>query len=356
MSSPPPTASRERGAGSGLRAWFDRHRPEILLIALSITLPELLSGSTPVVALLNPLAVLTLVGLYGMGALVIREVARRWGRGWGAILPLGLAYGVVEEGIATRTWVDPRSKPVGFLGSYGHLAGVSWDWAAVLTVFHAVYSIALPILLVGLAFPETRERDFLSDRGLGTAFVLYLATVTFDFFAIDPGYFEGYAVLAFLIGLALALAAIARALPRGLLRASTEAPSRSPRFFLLLGGLFALVWTLFYLVVPRITPFFEITIAGEAGNAIVVLWVLRRTLGRGGNELHQTYLAAGLLLWYIPWNLVLIFGGDYLALPVLVAVYVLLYRIARAWSARGIVRRRSSGGPTPPPATGDPSP
>ena len=330
---------------------MDRHRPELLLIGLSITLPELLTGSTPVASLVSPLALPSLIGLYGMGSLVIRDASIRWGRGWGAVLPLGLAYGVVEEGIATRTWVDPGNRAVGILGTYGHLAGVSWDWAAVLTVFHAVYSIALPILIVGLAFPATRERTFLTPRGLGVAFGLYLATVTFDFFVIDPGYFEGYGVLAFLLGLSLALALLARALPPGILRAGTEGPTRPPRFFLVLGGLFAGVWALFYLVVPHLTPYFEVTLVGEFVNALGALWVLRHTLGRAHHEAHQAYLAAGLLLWYLPWSAVLVFAGDYLALPILLAVYYLVYQIAREWAARetsGHGRNGSLARPAPP--------
>ena len=37
--------------------------------------------------------------LYGGGAILIREIARGAGRGWLAILGLGLAFGVLEEGL-----------------------------------------------------------------------------------------------------------------------------------------------------------------------------------------------------------------------------------------------------------------
>jgi hypothetical protein len=41
--------------------------------------------------------------MYGGGALVIREAVRRAGRGWPSILALGLAYGVLEEGLVTQS-------------------------------------------------------------------------------------------------------------------------------------------------------------------------------------------------------------------------------------------------------------
>jgi hypothetical protein len=44
-----------------------------------------------------------LAPMYGGGALLIREIVRRKGRGWPSIILLALAYGILGEGIATES-------------------------------------------------------------------------------------------------------------------------------------------------------------------------------------------------------------------------------------------------------------
>lgn len=326
---PSPSGAATATRRTGLRAWITTHRPAILLVALAITIPELLTGSTPVLALVDPLAVLGLMGLYGAGALLVRDFSLRWKTGWSGVLLLGLAYGVAEEGIATKTWVDPSSRAAGFLASYGRFGGVNWDWAVVLTVFHAVFSIAIPILLVELAFPHARGTLFLTDRGSRWAMAAYLATVVVDFFGLDPHYFEGFVLLGSIAALALLLVVIAHALSKDVLLPLQAFPSRSPSFFFGVGALFSGLWALFYLLVPHLTPSFEVTILGEVALALGTAAVLRRTLGREENRAHQAYLVGGLLSWYVPWAVVLSFMGDFLVVPVLALVYLLVYRVAR---------------------------
>jgi hypothetical protein len=325
MAHGPSSGSEEEGWW----AWVGRHRPELLLVALSITIAELLTGSTPVLALLDPLALLGLAGLYGAGVLLVREASLRWGKGWTGVLLLGAAYGVVEEGIATKTWVDPTTKAVGFLGTYGRVGGVSWDWAVSLTLFHAVFSIAVPILLVAVVYPETRDRSFLSDRGARYAIAAFAATVAVMFFGLDPHYFEGYAVLGLIAGIAVALVLLARLLPGDLLLPRSLRPTRSPGFFLGVGAAFSVGWLGFYLVLPHLTPWSEVPILAEVALAAATLLVLRRTFGREENRRHQLRFATGLLSWYVPWALVLCFAGDFLVLLPLAAVLALLFRTGR---------------------------
>ena len=90
-----------------------------------------------------------LIPLYGGGALLIREIARRTGRGWPAILLLGAAYGIVEAGLVDQSMFNPGFEghdfqavtPVPALGlsAYNTLAFVAG---------HAIWSIAVPIALV----------------------------------------------------------------------------------------------------------------------------------------------------------------------------------------------------------------
>src|SRR5690349_10616134 len=87
-----------------LRTW-----PALLtLFLLPGVTAEMLTGSTPVlVYLTNPFSLITNTLIYGSGAILIREVARRRGLGWTSILLMGAAYGVFEEGLVVNTWANP---------------------------------------------------------------------------------------------------------------------------------------------------------------------------------------------------------------------------------------------------------
>jgi len=155
--------------------------PVTSLLILTPGIPEYLSSSSPISAIvLNPptfiFQLLANLGLYGSGALLIHDAAIRRKKGWGAILLLGAAYGILEEGVALSTLFDPKAGPVGALGSYGHWLGVNWIWAAGIVPFHAIFSISIPLLLLGIAIPETRAKPLLTRRGTITA----LLVLSFD--------------------------------------------------------------------------------------------------------------------------------------------------------------------------------
>src|SRR5207245_11582838 len=116
------------------------------------------------------------MGLYGGGAILIREATLRWRKRWGAVLLLGGAYAVGEEGFAAKTMIDPVSPIIGNQ-VYSNWAGVNWVALTNLTVFHAALSIAVALILVELLFPETKGRRLLGDRGMAVAGVLYGLTL-----------------------------------------------------------------------------------------------------------------------------------------------------------------------------------
>jgi hypothetical protein len=61
---------------------------------------EFLLGNLPITLLAG---LVLLAPMYGGGALLIREITRRAGRGVPTMLLLGTAYGLLEEGIATQS-------------------------------------------------------------------------------------------------------------------------------------------------------------------------------------------------------------------------------------------------------------
>jgi hypothetical protein len=172
---------RSKTTSRRLLAFLKSH-PVVCLLLLTPGIPEYLSSSSPINAIvLNPpqflFQILANLGLYGSGALLIHDARVRWNKGWVTVLLLGAAYGILEEGVALSTLFNPNADPVGSLGAYGHWLGVNWVWSAGIVPFHALWSIALPILLLGLALPETADRNLLSRRGTVAAFGILVIDV-----------------------------------------------------------------------------------------------------------------------------------------------------------------------------------
>ncbi|MDT8910592.1 hypothetical protein [Amycolatopsis sp. PS_44_ISF1] len=98
----------------------------------------------------------TFVALYGSGALLIREVARRRGRGWPTILVLALAFGVTEEGLLTQTLFNPHYLGLDLIGpAHIPVLGLGATWTVYVLTLHVVWSIATPIAIVEAFFGRT---------------------------------------------------------------------------------------------------------------------------------------------------------------------------------------------------------
>lgn len=310
--------------------WWRRHRPAVLLVALSITFAELLTGSTPVLTLfLSPLALPFLVALYGSGVLFVRELSLRWRTGWAGVVLLGIAYGILEEGFATKTFFDP--KTVGALGSFGHFAGVNWVWASELAVFHAVFSIALPILLVSVVFPQTVGRPFLGERGRRWLPVALLLTATFMFFAFDH-YFVALPLVLAGIAAILGFVLAAEWLGPRISSLATRVRPRPAWVAWASGGLF--VWLFFAndWIGPTVLPVPSVLIVLEI-LLILATGVFALGAVKGPDQPRRIILlAAGLLSFLLVLATIEEFIGDWgAAVPVaLVIVFlVLLHRNVR---------------------------
>ena len=134
------------------------------LFVLAPLIGEVLFGALPLSQL--PFGLLGLVGLYGGGALLVRETARRRGLSAWWLVVLGIAYGIFEEGTVVQSLFDQHFRGLDFLGFYGHWAGVNWVWSLFIVPYHAVFSIAIPIALAEALYPATRRESWLGDAGL----------------------------------------------------------------------------------------------------------------------------------------------------------------------------------------------
>src|SRR4051812_1196938 len=99
-----------RGAAVFRRGFF----PAVTLFLLAPLIGEVLFGAVPLSLL--PSGLLGLVGIYGGGALLIREIVRgrRLPDGW--LVLLGLAYGIFEEGPIVQSVFDQHARGLSFLG------------------------------------------------------------------------------------------------------------------------------------------------------------------------------------------------------------------------------------------------
>src|SRR5262245_28537007 len=195
-----------------MRAFTLRIAPAVLLFFLSPLVAEWLLGD---LSLRMIGALVLLAPIYGGGAILVREVARRRGGGWPAILALAAAYGVVEEGLLTQSLWNPHYLGLHLL-AYGYVpaVGTSPVWTCFVLTIHVVWSMCVPIALTETVFRERGLRPWLSVPGLVVAGVLYAigAAGTFAFsyqfqqqhFAAHPAQLAAATLVALvLVGAAL---------------------------------------------------------------------------------------------------------------------------------------------------------
>lgn len=310
--------------------------PVLALLLLAPAIPELLTGSTPVSNLLfDPVGFAVGfsldIALYGTGALLIREYVVHSGKGWASVLLLGAAYGIAEEGFEVHTFFQTSGSPVNALGSYGHLFGVNWLWSLGLIIFHATYSIALPILLTQLWLPAVKNVRWL-DRGsvvlLASVFVLEVSV-----FGYLVGHGPSLAALGFFVALASLLVYLATRMPPQLLSVRAG-PRRIGRWGLALAGTLSFDAWVLVLVFSGSSWFPAVAAAVVVVllNLVALLVILRR-VGTVGLDRSKFYFAVGMMGVLFAWDVVVEFTvPGILAVSALFAY--LLYRLSRALDRR----------------------
>jgi len=261
----------------------------LFLLFMPIVIAEFLTGSTPLPSLFDPLTLLTLLGLYGVGALLVRELTVIWRKGWPTVFALGCAYGIIEEGLDVKSWFNLHWGGLGLLGTYGRVFGVNWVWATELTIFHSVFSIAVPIALATLLFPESSATRWVPDKRLPLVALVFVVDVLFGFafFPYSPPPLQYALALVMVVGLVL----LAHTLPTSLSSGESLRPTKG-RWFVVLGlasttAFFVIFWVVPNLAVP---PLFDVLLA------VLLCWVLGRFLARSRLTERQSFaLIAGAL-------------------------------------------------------------
>jgi hypothetical protein len=275
-----------------------KYAPVIVLFFLSPIIGELLSGSAPPVEFFNPFGLIFLPALYGSGAILAREITMGWGKRWPTILILGLAYGIIAEGLMIKSFFDPAWPDLGLLGVYGRWAGVNWVWVVFLTLFHAVFSIAIPILLVEMLFPSQRDERWLGKKGMIFFTALLSFVVLFGFFVLAP-YRPPVIPYLMAVTLTVALYIIAKQMPVQW-ATSIQKPTWRPLLLGLLGLCGTFIFFMLGWALPSLglSPVF--TIAMMIIFAVALLLLVRRASGNGSwQDDGRLALVSGALTFFI---------------------------------------------------------
>jgi hypothetical protein len=273
--------------------------PPVLLFFLAPITGEMLSGSAPPVEFFTPVGFIVLAILYGGGAILVREAVIRWRKGWASLLLLGAAYGIIEEGLMVKSFFDPLWQDIDVLGSYGRWGGINWIWSLELTIYHAVISIAIPILLTELIFPHGRHDSWLSKTSivvLSVWFVINVVVGNFIMTEYQPG------ALQYLLGIAgvVILILIARILPHRI-SVIEERKVGHPFRFWLLSFIAAILFMITFWALPNTSiPAFVTAAIGIALAAFFIWWVMRLSGNtHAWDDRHRLALASGPLSVFI---------------------------------------------------------
>jgi hypothetical protein len=357
---PPPLPTRPEGSVAARAprtpprrfVAFLRAHPGLCLILLSPGIPEYLSGSSPLSAVIvSPgwfvLQLVLNLGLYAPGVLLIREARVRWNKGWGTVVLLGAAYAIVEEGIALSTMFNPRASVVGVLGFYGHWAGVNWVWTAGLLMVHIVYSIALPILILALAFPETEGRSLLRRREIVLLLVALVADVALLFTWVYRG-LGFWMTTPVLVGSLAAIGVLALAaylLPKNALR--SLATPRTMSFSQSLGAGLALFPVVLVIegilgswAVPAAVTFF-VVLAWEG----LIAYLVVRYLSASGSERAQVAFALGAIIPLVPFGIVAGFPFDVVLVADALVIWLFVRLLRKYQNRRSPVGTVQGGSP-----------
>ncbi|ERI07422.1 hypothetical protein HMPREF0083_04507 [Aneurinibacillus aneurinilyticus ATCC 12856] len=197
--------------------------PSVLLFFLAPVFGEYLLGN---LTLSQIILVPFIAPLYGGGALLIREVTRRSGLGPATMLILGVAYGLIEEGLVDQMLFN-RSYFTGqeqISGTYMPALGMDAWLTIIVLAMHAIWSTCIPIILVEALFPEFENKPWLNRKGLfftafifiiGSVYLCYSSYLEKKFFASAPELIGTVVVVIVLITAAFTLCNRTRVLKTG---------------------------------------------------------------------------------------------------------------------------------------------
>jgi len=162
------TADSISAAPRAARAHFKG--PVWTLLVLAPVIAEVLSGSTRTSILF---VLIPEIMVWGVGALLCRELVRRWRAGGVSLLTLGLALSVAEEFVIQQTSIAPLPFP-GAHADYGRMWGINLVYLLFMLAYESVWVVLVPVSVTELIFPDRRELPWLGRGGWIACSVAFL--------------------------------------------------------------------------------------------------------------------------------------------------------------------------------------
>ncbi len=268
--------------------------PALGLIFVAPLVAEFLLGNLPIKLL--P-ALIVLAPMYGGGALLIRELVRRTGRGWPSILLLGMAYGIFEEAYTTQSLFNPNylKLNLGLLTpAYIPSLGIGAWWTLWMLMVHGIWSISTPIALVEACVPDRARTPWLGRVGLTVVVAVFLFGAASN---TAIGYKQDHylASMAQFSGAAAAIALLVILAFTMRVKRRDDAGRVAPSAWIL--GAVALVFASAAMLVPMQWGWGAVAalLALDAGMlAVVMVWMRMGSM----TLMHQLALGAGAALAY----------------------------------------------------------
>ena len=300
-----PSSLTGASSATGPSPRSQRTWPAVLtLYFLAPIIAELLTGATPPLMWNNVGGIILTTGLYGSGAILARELVRRRGLGWGHLALLGVAYGVLEEGMAYQSWFNPTwANPPDRL----RFLEINWTLVLIFTTIHVTLSIMSSVIIAETLFPQQAECFWLSRKGF-VGLTLWLGAVTSMLF-VSYGFLiyrgKGYDHPPVTYGIALVLFVLFLwlGLRRGKASASVQASSSdplrpAPRLWTVrlaaFVAAFAVLLNLFFL--RNLITIALIPLSIVAGVDILSVLVVRQWAKRSGWGIrHRLALVSGVI-------------------------------------------------------------
>lgn len=270
--------------------------------------------------------------MYTSGALLIREFSVRFRKGWISTLLLGCAYGIMEEGVAVHSFFLPTTDSIAStLAVYGRFAGVDWSLVLGIVLFHSIFSIALPLLLLKLAYPEISGKPLLGKRGLPLTLIIYLADIALINFsqisvtgsAPTPGEYVLFIAAVIVLAMVAYIVPSAVGMPKG-----KGSAWPAGKFYAL--GIFVFpVYIIYAFLIPNLSgglvpPFVDAIF--YAGSYLLLLTALIRHLPVHGNELLIKNFALGLVIGLLLMSAFeqIFLISPLIIVPMVIAIYLMI--------------------------------
>jgi hypothetical protein len=282
---------------------FNRVAPALLLAFLAPMFTEVLPGATRFSSMfVFPIE----MAVWGGGAVIARALVRKLGRGWYALLLLGLALAIAEELLIQQTSTAPlviRLKGETWARAFD-LNYVYFIWALV---YESVWVVLLPTLTIELIFPERRSELWLNKAGAIVTGALFLIGCFFAWFTWtqiartkvfhQPAYSPPLVwVITAIAAIALLIFAAVRLVPQRPARALAPPP---PVVVGVLGAIWAVLWFGLVVLAFGIAPHFPE--AGAVAGALLIaalllIFIPRWAAHPGWSRRHDYAVIAGSLV------------------------------------------------------------